>query len=190
MSDDFKSDLRSTSQGYKRAAAQKAKWAHGVHVTASGRATDHPRPARVSDHFAPSVHRHRVSGSALKAASAKKTDMDAARAEYPVIARKLPALNSDESASSTDEDYDDPLVEDGDVHGATVNRAPASGSQVLSSALAKAIEAFEDKETVQLVRTEWSVLDDDGEEVGFSPARKVRGKKDKVAGIEDDYEIV
>lgn len=116
--------------------------------------------------------------------------MHAARAEYPSISRKLPRLNADDSASSADEDYDVPIFEDGDVHGATVNRAPVNGSQVLSTALAKAVEAFEDKETLQLVRNEWSVLDDDGEEMGLSPARKIRGKKDRSLMIEDGYEIV
>lgn len=195
MSDEIKSDLRSTSQGYKRAAAHKAKWAHGIHASASP-AGDHIRPARVSDHVAPSAYRHRVGGSASKAANDKKRDMHAARAEYPVIARKLPALNTAEDsssgASSEEENIEEvlDLYDVGLVHGATVDRAPTSGSQILNSALARAIEAFEDKETTRLVRNEWSVLDDDGEEMGFSPVKKTRGRKDKVARLEDEYEMV
>ena len=105
------------------------------------------------------------------------------------IVRKLPNLNSDESASSADEDHEMPILGDSEI--LSVGGIPSSGSQVLSSALAKAIEAFEDKETVKLVKTEWSVLDDDGEEVGFSPVRKGRTKKDTpMIEDDDDYELV
>ncbi|KAF2157271.1 hypothetical protein K461DRAFT_289606 [Myriangium duriaei CBS 260.36] len=190
MSDVTKSDLRSSSQGFKRAATHKAKWAYGIHNDAPGRDANHPRPARLTDHLSPTAHRHRVRGSAFKVANADRNDMHAARVEYPSIVRKLPSLNSDESASSAEEDCDEHDINDGVIYGATTDYAPSSGSQVLNSALAKAIEAFEDKETDRLVKSEWSVLNDDGEEMGFSPVKKARGKKERPARIEDGYEIV
>ena len=52
-------------------------------------------------------------------------------------------------------------------------RGATHGSQVLSSALAKAVEQFEGKETDRLVGEEYEVLDVDGVEI----KRKVKGKK-------------
>jgi len=64
---------------------------------------------------------------------------------------------------------------------------PSQGSQILSLALAKAVERFEDQVTHKLVKEEYEVLDNDGESLPQSPLKK--GKR--ASGTEeDDYEFV
>lgn len=67
-------------------------------------------------------------------------------------------------------------------------RVPAHGSQILNTALAKAIEQYEDKETVKLVRNEYEILDADEEEAQNLGHVSV---KPKLMDAEDaEYEFV
>jgi hypothetical protein len=75
-------------------------------------------------------------------------------------------------------------------------RGPTQGSQIFNVALAQAVEKFEERETVKLVKDEYDVLDADGEVVA-SPARKGKEKvKARVMGAtrvpdaDEDYEFV
>lgn len=60
----------------------------------------------------------------------------------------------------------------------------------MNVALAKAIEKYEDKETVKLVRREYEVLDDEGESLGLSPVKRGKGAKVTIGGEDEDYEFV
>lgn len=105
-----------------------------------------------------------------------------------------------DSSGSSDE-YDEavsPLapVDAGVTYSFDAARSPSKGSQILNVALAKAVEKFEERETVKLVKSEYDVLDVDGELVPASPEKK-RKNKSKVqppvvmpdAG-DEDYEFV
>lgn len=76
------------------------------------------------------------------------------------------------------------------------SRSPSQGSQILNAALAKAVEKYEERETVKLVKSEYDVLDAEGETV-TSPARKEKGKARKaqigtshVPDADEDYEFL
>ena len=115
------------------------------------------------------------------------------------VARKQDMLDgtavSDDSSNSAS-DYDDTPSPPADAHvmySFDAARGPSHGSQILNAALAKAVEKFEERETVQLVKEEYEVLDDEGESVGLSPVKK--GKKPKapmmmVPDADEDYELV
>lgn len=113
--------------------------------------------------------------------------------------------SSDDSSPSADE-HDDQLEQaisptpDASVmYSFDASRGPSHGSQILNVALAKAIEKYEDKQTDKLVRSEWEVVDEDGESSGVG-SKKGRGRgKGKVlnadevatkAAEDEDYEFV
>lgn len=74
------------------------------------------------------------------------------------------------------------------LYGFETTCAPSHGSQILNTALAKAIEQYEDKETIKLVRNEYELLDADEDEahnLGQASARP------RLLDAEDeDYEFV
>lgn len=121
----------------------------------------------------------------------RKQDMLDAADTYPVA-----QTSSDESSASADEDHEAPTAgpagDEGVMYSFDANSGPNHGSQILNVALAKAIEKYEDKETVKLVRKEYEMIDDDGESLGLTPVKKGKGKgKDRSANVEDeDYEFV
>ncbi|PNS15843.1 hypothetical protein CAC42_4295 [Sphaceloma murrayae] len=174
-----KSDLRSTTRDAQRAATAKAKWAHGA-TNPVGRQGTHPRPLRMSDMTHGRSPKTRVSGSSNKAAHSTRADIEGVAADWPSLAVTLgssPGAWSD--ATSEDEAAEAVRLVDeyeslGDVYGAG-DEAPGSGSQVLHGALKRAIEQFEDRETVKLVRNEWALVDGEGEVVA-SPRK---GKKEE-----------
>ena len=118
------------------------------------------------------------------------------------VTRKQDALEgtaiSDESSNSAsdNDDVPSPPADAGVMYSFDAKRAPSHGSQILNVALAKAVEKFEERETVKLVKDEYEVLDDEGESVGLTLAKKGRTKaKAQVqpAGVPDadeDYEFV
>jgi hypothetical protein len=73
-------------------------------------------------------------------------------------------------------------------------KGPTEGSQILNVALAKAVQKFEEKETVKLVKDEYEVLDSEGESMGLSPVKsKGKGKAREVPVLvdeDDEYEFV
>ncbi|EME76937.1 uncharacterized protein MYCFIDRAFT_71161 [Pseudocercospora fijiensis CIRAD86] len=182
-------DLRSTAQDYKRDAAHKHKWALGA-VDGTGRAQGKPRPQRVSENeyiFRRRAEKGEVASYAQAAKVARKHDMlDGA------------AITDDSSGSNSDE-YDEtpsPPVDAGVTYSFDAVRSPTKGSQILNVALAKAVEKFEERETVKLVKSEYELLDSDGETMAPSPMKpekKRKGKKAEsavVVGEDEDYEFV
>ncbi|KAK5128290.1 hypothetical protein LTR85_002957 [Meristemomyces frigidus] len=180
------SDLRSTAQSYKRDAAHKHKWALGSAETVSRAAGGKPRPLRPSE-TAYDVKRRETKGAVAALQSGVK------------VARKQDMLEdtavSDDSGSASD--YDDtpsPPADVGVTYSFDASRGPSQGSQILNAALHKAVKRFEERETVKLVKDEYEVLDDEGESVGLTPAKKGKTKT-KAAPItvpdaDDDYEFV
>jgi hypothetical protein len=77
------------------------------------------------------------------------------------------ASSSEESGgASGDSDTNDnePMIPTEVLYGFDSPRVPSHGSQILNTALAKAIEQYEDKETIKLVRNEYEFLDADDED--------------------------
>ena len=101
---------------------------------------------------------------------------------------------SDDSSNSAS-DYDETLLPPTDanvMYSFDASRSPSHGSQILNAALAKAVEKFEDRETVQLVKEEYEVLDDEGESVGLTSVKKAKKPKAvmMVPDADEDYELV
>lgn len=109
------------------------------------------------------------------------------------------AITDDSSASNSDE-YDEtpsPPVDAGVTYSFDAARSPSKGSQILNVALAKAVEKFEERETVKLVKSEYEMLDAEGEAMVMSPDKRKKGKKSDLGGLvilrnadEDEYEFV
>lgn len=104
---------------------------------------------------------------------------------------------SDESSSSASDcdELPSPLPDTGVMYSFDATRTPTQGSQILNAALAKAVEKFEERETVKLVKNEYEVLDDEGESVIPSPIKVAKGKMrpmpvSTVADADEDYEFV
>jgi hypothetical protein len=122
----------------------------------------------------------------------------------PRIARKQDMLEghtSDEGSSpNTASDFSDgtpsPPADADITYSFDASRGPTQGSQIFNVALAQAVEKFEERETVKLVKDEYDVLDADGEVVA-SPARKGKEKvkaramgATRVPDADEDYEFV
>lgn len=89
-----------------------------------------------------------------KAKIARKKDMLADADEY--------AVSSEDSGSGTS--GDEATTPSEILYGFDNLRVPSHGSQIFNTALAKAIEQYEDKETIKLVRNEYEILEADEEE--------------------------
>lgn len=92
------------------------------------------------------------------------------------------------SDSSGDEMPDESSVapDAGITYSFDAPKGPTHGSTVLSTALAKAVERFENNETEKLVKNEYEVL---GESDVRTPIKK-GGKRSMLADEEDDYEFI
>lgn len=123
----------------------------------------------------------------------------------PRIARKQDMLEghtSDEASSAnsaSDMDYssDSPSPPaDADItYSFDASRGPTQGSQIFNVALKQAVEKFEERETVKLVKDEYDVLDADGEVVASPAGRKGKAKVSgmgatRVPDADEDYEFV
>lgn len=104
---------------------------------------------------------------------------------------------SDSSDSNQDDGFGlpSPPADANVVYSFDAVRSPGQGSQTLNAALAKAVEQFEEKETANLVKLEYDVLNSDGETVEVSPLKKGKGRKKTVGAVtvpdaDDDYEFV
>lgn len=118
------------------------------------------------------------------------------------IARKQDMLEghtSDEASSNNSaSDFSDgspsPPADADITYSFDAQRGPTQGSQIFNAALAQAVEKFEERETVKLVKDEYDVLDADGESVA-SPAKKEKSKPrvmgaTRVPDADEDYEFV
>ena len=95
------------------------------------------------------------------------------------------AVSSEDSSSASG---DETVTPSEILYGFDSPRVPSHGSQILNTALAKAIEQYEDKETVKLVRNEYEILDADEEEAHNLGHVSV---KPKLLDAEDaEYEFV
>ena len=124
---------------------------------------------------------------------ARKHDMLEGAATLPI----------DDSSASSGSDHDDeaqnaspalPPPDLGVMYSFDAPKGPTEGSQILNVALAKAVQQFEEKETVKLVKDEYEVLDSEGESMGLSPVKsKGKGKARDVPVLvdeDDEYEFV
>lgn len=179
-------DLRSTAQDYKRDAARKHKWALGSVATTGRVAGGKPRPHRPSETFFNFKRKETKSAIAALQNGAK-------------IARKQDmlegtAISDDSSNSASDhEDVPSPPACYSIMYSFDATQGPSQGSQILNAALAKAVEKFEERETVKLVKEEYEVLNDDGESMGQSPVKKGKskvGRSINVPDADEDYEFV
>ncbi|KAI9704542.1 MAG: hypothetical protein M1820_005616 [Bogoriella megaspora] len=173
-------DLRSNSIDYKRDQERKHKWARGDYETNNGKI----RPRGQSP---------QVVNSAIR----RETGKHLASLEHrEKFARKQDIVGEQCSSgdSSADEDVTEasaaPEPDAGVTYSFDAKRAPTGGSQVLSEALAKAVERFENHETDRLVKEQYEVLDGEGEVVERRNTRKGGVKVAQTTGDEDDYEFV
>jgi len=165
-------DLRSNSVDYKRESESKAKWARGE-AWGPGRAKEaHGAPSRVKPRFPRTNQELGVKNAKM----AQRHDIIDTRVAH--------------SDSSGDEMPDESSVApepDADItYSFDAAKGPTHGSTVLSTALAKAVERFENTETEKLVKNEYEVL---GETDVRTPIKK-GGKRSMLADVEDDYEFL
>lgn len=103
--------------------------------------------------------------------------------------------SSNTSASDFSDDTPSPPADADITYSYDASHGPTQGSQIFNVALAKAVEKFEERETVKLVKDEYDVLDAEGESVA-SPARKEKVKKiggmgaTRVPDADEEYEFV
>lgn len=170
-------DIRSNSVDYKRESENKAKWARGE-AWGPGRSKDaHGAPVRIKPRFP-------RSNGEMGLRNAK----DAQR--HDIIVSTSYASGD----SSCDEDPVEPTAApepDADVtYSFDADKGPTHGSTILSTALAKAVERFENNMTDKLVKDEYEVLNSDGDFIARSPIKK-GGKRSAIQEQEeDDYEFV
>lgn len=101
-------------------------------------------------------------------------------------------------SSATNSDLDEgapsPPLDAGVMYSFDAARGPSQGSQIFNAALAKAVQKYEEKETVKLVKDEYDIIDSEGESVGLTPVKKGKGKAKAepvvIPDAEDDYEFV
>ncbi|ORX99545.1 hypothetical protein BCR34DRAFT_495276 [Clohesyomyces aquaticus] len=172
-------DLRSGSKEFSRSKDSRVKWAHGTSYGPGRRAEDaRPRPARV-------IPTHKSSFPKAQADSSCRSNVGLHKART-VLMNDIASASGD---SSADEDIEEPCaapVPDAEItYSFDAERGPSHGSQILTQALAQAIEKFEVRQTDKLIKEEYEVLD--AGEV-LSPAPKHR--KDGVAAEDEDYEFV
>ncbi|TKA64805.1 hypothetical protein B0A49_03091 [Cryomyces minteri] len=166
-------DLRSNAQDYKRDADHKHKWALGE-SEGKGRASGKTRPARIIQRQMAAMRRETHSHTA------SLDHRDKLARKHDVLGEQYHSCASGDS--SADEDVTEASaapVPDADItYSFDAPRGPSHGSQILSLALAKAVERFENVETDRLVKTEYEVLDSEGEAIGGGPAKKSKAVKE------------
>jgi hypothetical protein len=103
--------------------------------------------------------------------------------------------SSNNSASDFSDGSPSPPADADITYSFDAARGPTQGNQIFNVALAQAVEKFEERETVKLVKNEYDVLDADGESVA-APAKKTQAKKargmgaTRVPDADEDYEFV
>ncbi|KAE9979194.1 hypothetical protein BLS_009041 [Venturia inaequalis] len=163
-------DLRSNSVDYRRESESKAKWARGE-AWGPGRTKEaHGAPTRMKPKFPRTNQELGIKNAKM----AQRHDIIDTRTAH--------------SDSSGDEMPDESSVapDAGITYSFDAPKGPTHGSTVLSTALAKAVERFENNETEKLVKNEYEVL---GESDVRTPIKK-GGKRSMLADEEDDYEFI
>lgn len=110
-------------------------------------------------------------------------------------AEEAVASGDDSTASTSDAEKatPSPPADAGVMYSFDAARGPTGGSQILNTALAKAVQRFEEHETARLVDDEYEVLDEEGRSVGPVVRKKGKAKakaKEGPMGDEDEYEFV
>lgn len=132
---------------------------------------------------------------------ARKHDMLEGANETPYTSPDEVSLSEgDDNPSNHDDSFEHPSPpspSDGVMFSFDAPRGPSEGSQILNAALKNAVQKFEEKETVKLVKDEYDVIDSEGESVGLATAKakckaKVREAPVLVSAVGDDedYEFV
>ena len=140
--------------------------------------------------------RLRLTSCRITAAIRRITGKQLATLEHrEKVARKQDIVGEQSSAdSSADEDVVEasaaPEPDAGITYSYDAARGPSGGSQVLSQALAKAVERFENHETDRLVNEQYEVLDGEGEVVELRAGKKSHAQAGKASVDEDEYEFV
>ncbi|KAI9689953.1 MAG: hypothetical protein M1822_009835 [Bathelium mastoideum] len=178
-------DLRSHAMDFKREHEQKRKWAYGEYETSNGKR--HPR---------------RQSPQTVNAAIRRETGKHLASLSHrDKLARKQDlVVDEPQGTSSADSSADEDVIEAsaapepdaGITYSYDAARGPSGGSQVLSEALARAVERFENHETARIVHEQYEVLDAEGEVVEEQQrgGKKGGAKAGKTAADEEEYEFV
>lgn len=184
------SDLRAAAQDTKREADKKHRWAMGA-TERLGRPVGNSRPVRMSDVYGNhNNHRRR-----LKSVDAFQNSAKITRKHDMLEGTSTAMISDDSSNANSDYDTPSPPADAAVTYSFDAARGPSHGSQILNTALAKAVERFEERETVTLVKNEYDVLDAEGETV-ISPAKKGKEKAKSVTGqtrvpdADEDYEFV
>ncbi|MCJ1426256.1 hypothetical protein MMC29_004159 [Sticta canariensis] len=158
-------------QDHKREMDHKYKWAHGEAMTIPGRSSK--RPAKLSN---PGVVR----------ATKPSLEFDDPHALRTKIARKhSPRFDNDPSTSdsSAEEDVKEgsaaPEPDAGISYSFDAPCGPTEGGQILSMALAKAVEKFEIRATEKLVKEEYEIVGKEKDDF-----------HDGYNADEDEYELV
>ncbi|KAM0689222.1 hypothetical protein Q7P36_011299 [Cladosporium allicinum] len=181
------SDLRSASRDSKRDATRKHKWGMGALET-RGRGVGNVRPLRPSDTANKTNPRFQlgISHPINHSRVTRKHDM--------LEGNTSDEASSNNSASDFSDGTPSPPADVDITYSFDASRGPTQGNQIFNVALAQAVEKFEERETVKLVKNEYDVLDADGESVA-APARKTQAKArgmgaTRVPDADEDYEFV
>ncbi|KAF2761303.1 hypothetical protein EJ05DRAFT_258931 [Pseudovirgaria hyperparasitica] len=181
-------DLRSAATENQRSTLdQKRKWAHGSAFGPGRLTTDvaHARPARPDNREPSGVRRDGIAVATFKARSreGRKADIN----EYYDSGDSSAPEEVDEASAAPEPDAEVAYSFD-------AASGPSHGSQILSAALAKAVERYEVVATDKLVREEYEVLGSDGEPVvkakGKGKAMKPPQSAPEAAADEDDFELI
>jgi len=172
-------DLRSAAVDYQRDYAQKHKWAGGEAAFASGGRQP------ISEGLRRPVHPQQKINAAIRRESGKDLRQVQHRAN---MARKHEILDEQSVTDSSDDDVVEASAApepDADItYSYDAPRGPGKGSQILTLALAKAVEKFEVKETEKLVKEEYEIVGREAE------AGEGRADSGAAATDEDGFELV